>query len=333
MSINVWPVDAVSGAPEYSGRELRQSSLAPFAVLGDVARPLGGLSGVRSGTPISTVTATSTTWTCKPHAGILDLESAAEAGPYGYAVDANVTGSVTAANASNPRKDLIYAKLSDPAESDGSTAPKVEILYLAGTAAASPSAPATPARSLALAQISVPKTGGGSPSVTWVAPGVTPGEVQFQTKALLDLWTTAAPNQHATVINDSTTANNTEYYRNGSAWSPVVPAAFLSAFTFTGIYSSSVGAPVSVVNQGGRVYLEGSVASSSASFVAGTSYTLGSILTALAPAATQSFACTTNSTAVASVRVDSSGNVTMIVNTTFTGALNLAFGGCSWRAQ
>lgn len=219
MTISVWPVNAVSGAPLYAGRMLRQTQMAPLAVLGNTARPLGGLSGVRSGTPTTTVTATSTTWTCKPHAGILDAESAAEAGPYGYAVDANVTGVVTAANASNPRVDLIYARLSDPAESDGSSVPQVEILYLAGTAASNPSAPATPARGSALAWINVPVSGGGSPTVTWVAPGVTPGEVQFQTKAFLDLWTTAAPGQHASVINDSTDGNNRDYVRAGSVWS------------------------------------------------------------------------------------------------------------------
>jgi hypothetical protein len=217
---------------------LRQTQMAPLAVLGNTARPLGGLSGVRTGTPTTTVTATGTTWTCKPHAGILDVESAAEAGPYGYAVDANVTGAVTAANASNPRVDLLYARLSDPAESDGSTTPQVEILYLAGTAG-SGAAPATPARGSALAWINVPISGGGSPTVTWVAPGVTPGEVQFQTKALLDLWTTAAPGQRVTVINDSTVGKNLEYTQTGGVWSPLRvsgsyhPAAAATFYTIT----------------------------------------------------------------------------------------------------
>lgn len=245
MTITVWPANAVSGAPAYSGRMLRQSLVAPLAVLGSTARPLGGLSGVRSGTPTTTVTATSTTWTCNPHAGILDVESAAEAGPYGYAVDANVTGAVTAANASNPRVDLLYARLSDPAESDGSSMPQVEILYLAGTAAASPSAPATPARGSALAWINVPVAGGGSPTVTWVAPGVTPGEVQFQSKALLDLWTTAAPNQHVSVINDSTSGKNVEYVRVGSVWSPRTLAGTYHPAAAATFYTINFAAPFS----------------------------------------------------------------------------------------
>ena len=63
----------------------------------------------------------------------------------------------------------MYVKLSDPAETDGSSVPQVEVLYLAGTAASTPAAPATPARSLVLAQITVPASGGGSPTVAFVA--------------------------------------------------------------------------------------------------------------------------------------------------------------------
>lgn len=178
MTITVFPVDAVSGAPTYTGQMLRQamSALAGSAPGG---RPLGASSGVRRGTPASTVTATSTVWTVKPHSGVLDVETPAGAGPYMYAIDANVTGSVTAANASNPRVDIVYVQLSDPAESDGSSTPGVAVLYLAGTAAATPTAPATPARSVVLAQINVPVSGGGSPTVTWVAPTLGRGYCQM----------------------------------------------------------------------------------------------------------------------------------------------------------
>ena len=173
MSIVVWPVDAVTGAPSYTGRMLREASVAPLAGFATAARPLGARSGVRPGTPTTTVTATSTTWTCNTHAGIIDGETAAIAGPYAYAVNTAQTGSVTAANATNPRVDIVYAQVSDPAESDGSSVPSVVIAYLAGTAAPAPVAPATPARSMVLAQINVPVSGGGSPTVTWVAPTLT----------------------------------------------------------------------------------------------------------------------------------------------------------------
>lgn len=169
MAVVCFPLDAVSGAPQYTGEMLRQA-LSVLAGPAPSTRPVGSISGVRPGTLPSTVTASSTTWTVLPHSGILDVETAATAGPYLYAVGANVTGSVTAANATNPRVDIVYVQLSDPAEGDGTSVPQVSVLYLAGTAAATPSAPATPARSMVLAQINVPKSGGGSPSVTWVAP-------------------------------------------------------------------------------------------------------------------------------------------------------------------
>lgn len=167
MTITVWPADAVAGAPSYTGRKLRQA-LGVLTSGATPSRPLGAFSGVRPGS--GTVgSATSTVWTVTPHAGVLELEAAAEAGAYLYAIDANVTGSMTAADASNPRVDIVYVTLNDPAEGDGSSVPGVTVGYTAGTPAASPVAPAPPVRSMALFAISVPKVGGGSPTVTMTA--------------------------------------------------------------------------------------------------------------------------------------------------------------------
>lgn len=180
---NVWPIAAVTGSPTYDGRHLRQTTVAPFVAGATATRPLGARSGVRPGTPTTTVTATSTTWTVGEHAGLIDAELAAEAGPYTYSIDVAQTGSMTAADPSNPRIDVVYIRIDDPAESDGSSVPLAAAGYQAGTPAASPVAPTTwtgSARSMVLAQINVPKVGGGSPSVTWVAPvsvaagGITP---------------------------------------------------------------------------------------------------------------------------------------------------------------
>jgi hypothetical protein len=104
------------------------------------------------------------------HAGILDLESSGLAGPYAYAVNVAETGAVTAAHATLARVDIMWVRLDDPAESDGSAAPVVVAGYTAGTAASTPVAPATPARCMVLATIQVPMSGGGSPTVIWVAP-------------------------------------------------------------------------------------------------------------------------------------------------------------------
>lgn len=166
MALTCYPLDAVTGAPSYTGRKLRQTLGALFGGK-QSTRPLGARSGVTAGCgDCSSISGT--TYTIKPHTGILDVETGSTVGPYAYAVDANITGTTTAADATNPRIDILCIKLDDPAE-DASSTPQVTLAYTNGTAAASPSAPATPARSLKLAEITVPASGGGNPSISWVA--------------------------------------------------------------------------------------------------------------------------------------------------------------------
>lgn len=217
MGANIWPVNAVAGAPQYSGRMLRQTTVAPFTAMGSSARPLGAKSGIRVGTPSSIVSVTSTTWTVQPFAGIIDGESSAIAGPYGYAFDTAQTGTVTAAG-SDARKDRLDVQVSDPAESDGTSTPTVKIIYTQG-AATGGAVPAAPARSHALCVINVPATGGGSPTISW-APEWSgdPGEWTFNTLAELTAYTTLITaanvpvNQRATVLADSS-----DYFWSG-AW-------------------------------------------------------------------------------------------------------------------
>ena len=214
MAARIWPVDAVSSAPMATGRYLRQTTVSPFVAQSTSVRPLGGLSGVRPGTPTSIVTATSTLWTVTPFLGLIDGEALAIAGTYEYAFDTNQTGSVVAAGGS-ARTDRLDVQVSDPAESDGSAVPSIQIIYTQGT----PALAAAPPRSHPLAQINVPASSGGSPTVTWsatyyAAPG---GYVPFNTYGGLQLWTTAMLGQHATVIND-VPANNGDYIFTGSTW-------------------------------------------------------------------------------------------------------------------
>lgn len=222
MSERLWPVDAVAGAPRYSGRGLRQLQ-SPLLAGATTADPLGALSGVRPGTATTTVTATSTTWRCGLHAGVLDVQPAVEAGPYTYAVDAAVTGSMDAADASNPRTDRVYVQLTDQAEGNASssTPPSVRVLYIAGTARADAPVPALPARAMRLARINVPKQGGGNPTVTWEAPtsvaagGIIPAASLEELK-LLPGW----PGAHAAVHSDPNTSLNGDYVWTGTAWAP-----------------------------------------------------------------------------------------------------------------
>ena len=257
MTISAWPLDAVSGAPKYSGRVLRQTANAPFLAGATTTRPLGALSGVRPGTSPGSVTATSTTWTCAPVAGVIDGEAAAEAGPYTFASDANVSGPVTAANSSNPRTDIVFVQVSDPAEADGSSVPSVTIGYLAGSAGASAPVPATPARSFVLARINVPKAGGGSPSVTWVAPsavaagGIIPAVSSLQLAALtpavgtyVDLASTTDPFAQPTGL----------YRGNGSVWVPVTAdSGWQGLPQQSSGYSNAAGTPANVTKIGREV--------------------------------------------------------------------------------
>lgn len=163
------PVDAVAGAPAFGGRQLRQ--IAAVAFSGATAtRPLGARTGVRPGTSATTVTATSTTWTCGAFSGVADVEAAAEAGLVEFAFDAVATSSMTAADATYPRTDIIYVQVDIPLE-DGTSVPAGTRKYLAGHAGVGAPVPALPvSHAFVVAQINVPISGGGSPTVTWVAP-------------------------------------------------------------------------------------------------------------------------------------------------------------------
>lgn len=158
----LWPVNGT-----FSGRQLRQTIGAVWSGKTS-ARPLGARSGVVVGTPGSILSTTSTTWTVTPHAGVLDVETNAIAGPYSYSFDSNQTGSVNAAHATLDRIDLLSVQMGDTGEGDASTVGPT-VVYTAGTAASSPVAPATPSRAFALGQIAVPHSGGGAPTITFVA--------------------------------------------------------------------------------------------------------------------------------------------------------------------
>ena len=218
MTTIVWPVDAIAMVPENTGRMLRQT-LSPLLAGATAARPLGARSGVRPGTSPTTVTATGTTWTIGLHAGILDLESSGLAGPYAYAVNVAETGAVTAAHATLARVDIVWLRLDDPAESDGSAAPVVVAGYTAGTGGGfglGGGVPATPARCMVLATIQVPLSGGGSPTVIWAAPycvaagGVlpVPGASAYPASPYM-----------GQVVDDAALGGQWRY--NGTAWFPI----------------------------------------------------------------------------------------------------------------
>lgn len=128
-------------------------------------RRLGGRSGWRADVPSNVLTASSTTWTLGPCAAAIDPGATTHQGMYGWSTDSNVTGAVTAADATYARKDIVYIQVNDSTAGDGSGAVNADVKYLAGTASATPAVPALPARSFLVGTISVPVAGGGSPTV------------------------------------------------------------------------------------------------------------------------------------------------------------------------
>lgn len=154
----------------------RQASAALFG--GGAGRPLGGRSGFRVDTPSTILTASSTTWTLLPCSAQIDPGASTHQGMYGWASDQNITGDVDAADATYARKDIVYIQVNDSSAGDGSGALTAPVVYLAGTPSATPTAPALPARSFLVGTITVPQTGGGSPTVVlnparFVAAGAT----------------------------------------------------------------------------------------------------------------------------------------------------------------
>jgi hypothetical protein len=137
--------------------------------------PLGGRSGIVPGTTGLTVTLSGTTITVGSGIALIYQPNQ---GVYRVAMTSTSTATLQAAHATLSRIDLVYLRVWDTSV-DASGQNTADIVYLPGTAAASPVAP-TPTGTqiyLPLATITVPPTGGGSPSVSQsvlqytVAPG------------------------------------------------------------------------------------------------------------------------------------------------------------------
>lgn len=159
MTITLLAPDGVA----VTAQQERQARAAGYG--SGAGRPLGGRSGFRVDTASNVLTVTSTTWTLTPCSAAIDPGASTYQGMYGWATDANLTGAVTASDVTYDRKDIVYIQVNDSSAGDGSGATSAPVLYLAGTPATTPAAPTLPPRSFLVGTITVPKTGGGSPSV------------------------------------------------------------------------------------------------------------------------------------------------------------------------
>lgn len=169
MPVDVWAIDTLS----LSGRETRLIESNTVMADGTV---LGSRSGVRPGDPGLTVSLSGSTINVSPGAATIFY---AAQGVYKVAIGSTTSpGTLTAAHATLSRIDLVYLRVWDNAV-DAAGLNQADIVYLAGTPAASPVAP-TPAGTqiyLPLGTITVPPSGGGSATVSsavrpyTVAPG------------------------------------------------------------------------------------------------------------------------------------------------------------------
>jgi hypothetical protein len=166
-------INASGGAPAYSAQELRQATA--LGVMYD-GRATGGRQGVRPGGTQLEVTLVGSTITVAVGVAYVDPDIISYQGGYWVALGASETpGPLQAADATNPRKDIVILRVyDDDIDSSGLRLARSE--YLVGTPNPSPVEPTVPAGAIRLATIDVPAVGGGAASVTdrraWtVAPG------------------------------------------------------------------------------------------------------------------------------------------------------------------
>lgn len=191
MAITAFPMNASGGSPVYSSQQFRDGVAA---LLNPGASGLQAQAGVRPGSGLA-VSVSGSTVTITPGVAVVQGGSSTAQGPYMLIVDANVTKTLTAADGTNPRVDLVYARIRDT-DADGSGARDGDVLLLTGAAAASPAAPTpTDASWTPLATITVPKSGGGSPVVSYAsraytaaAGGLTVGSVAPPDPYVGQLW-------------------------------------------------------------------------------------------------------------------------------------------------
>lgn len=157
-------INASAGAPAYAARDYRNAAAALKAWDG-VA--VAGRQGIRpmGGSAANIVTLSGSTITVNPHAGEVTPGWSAVTGTYDVALTAVETHTLTPADATNARKDIVVGRVYDHDESpSGLRLYRSE--YIAGVAGPGPSEPAVPTGAVRLATIDVPQSGGGSPTVT-----------------------------------------------------------------------------------------------------------------------------------------------------------------------
>ncbi len=233
MTVVANPIDAVGGSPQYAAQDERAARSVLYGA--GSGRVLGARSGLRVGTP-AVLSVVGSSWRVAICSGVLDPKVQTFAGPYNWAITAQESGALAAADASNPRIDAVYLRIKDNAIDVGGQATAV-VEYKAGTPNASPARPTVMADgSTALTQahvfgwITVPAAGGGTPTVvqnrrfTASAGGVLP---------VLDSsdYPTASTELKESGLQLYDIALDTYLKCTGTAWKRIVPQRQLQADT------------------------------------------------------------------------------------------------------
>lgn len=163
------------GVPTYSAVEMRR--LGAIALHPASADRLGAREGVRphSSDPVTVSGASPGTYTVAEGLAVVYPRETSTSAPYvvEYAAE---TANLNSPDVTNPRLDGIDLQVQDDDE-DGSGQRRARIVYVPGTPASSPSAPAVTAGALRLATVLVPANGSPAPSVASLAQyatGATP---------------------------------------------------------------------------------------------------------------------------------------------------------------
>lgn len=242
---------------------------------------------------------------------------------------------VGSAPGAGSRVDRLWVRWVDPTQGESTTIPGGETVARAvpvfGVTPGTPGLAALPAGVLEIAQVSVPSgagsIAGATITQTYNFAQAVGGTIWVRTIAERDALVNVIEGDVAYVIG----TDQSFIYVTSVGWVHLGGKPTIDAFTPTGIYS--IAQTIRVATQGGRVAFEGVVGSSSATFVAGTSYSIGSIPAAVAPKDTQTFACSSNSTAVAAVTITSAGAMTISLSVGFTGALILSLAGITYALK
>lgn len=153
-------INASGGVPSYTDVELRRLDAVLVAGAGDTSDPLkvrGGIARHASNSLAVTVDVSDVV-TLQAGGVVIPGDDTAGNGAYRAALAASQTQTLSARHASWSRIDLVVFEVIV-----GGTQAQPRII--AGTPAASPTAPAKPTRAVELARITVPPTGGGAASV------------------------------------------------------------------------------------------------------------------------------------------------------------------------